>query len=63
MDGSRAGGRTALKITDRCGLRVKEIARQHSDRINTEKWVLEIREGAKGGKSCAYKGAGQGLLC
>ncbi|WP_279238014.1 tyrosine-type recombinase/integrase [Candidatus Galacturonibacter soehngenii] len=34
----------------RAGLRVKEIARLHSDNINLEKGVIEVREGSKNGK-------------
>lgn len=47
----RTESKQALEIACRCGLRSKEIARLHSDCINLDKWVLEVREGAKNGKS------------
>lgn len=40
----------AIEITARTGLRVKEVARLHADRINLDKGVIEVREGAKNGK-------------
>lgn len=43
-------GKKAVEIAYRCGLRSKEIARLHSSCINTDKWVLEVREGAKNGR-------------
>ncbi len=43
-------GRVAIEITSRTGLRVKEVARLHSKCINTTKWVIEVREGAKNGR-------------
>ena len=39
-----------MEITARTGLRIKEVARLHADRINIEKRVIEVREGAKNGK-------------
>lgn len=50
MAGSDCGGKTAMEITARTGLRIKEVARLHADRINLEKRVIEVREGAKNGK-------------
>lgn len=50
LAGRRTEARTALEITYRTGLRSKEVARLHSSCINTEKWVIEVREGAKNGK-------------
>lgn len=46
----RTEAKTALEIAARTGLRSKEIARLHSDCINLEKMVVEVREGAKNGK-------------
>lgn len=43
-------GREAIEITSRTGLRVKEVARLHSKCIDTIKWVIEVREGAKNGR-------------
>lgn len=50
MAGSDCGGKTAMEITARTGLRIKEVARLHADRINLDKRVIEVREGAKNGK-------------
>jgi integrase len=43
-------GWMALHISARCGLRVNEAACLKGARINLTKHVIEIREGAKGGK-------------
>lgn len=50
LAGRRTEAKTALEITYRTGLRSKEVARLHSSCINTDKWVIEVREGAKNGK-------------
>ena len=50
MQQSRSVGKIALEVTARCGLRVREVSHLHADRINLDKKVIEIREGAKGGK-------------
>lgn len=47
---SKSAGRTAIEVSARCGLRAKEIARLSAERINLEKKVIEVREGAKNGK-------------
>lgn len=47
----RAGvAKTAVAISSRTGLRIKEIARLKAEHINTDKWVVEVRDGAKNGK-------------
>lgn len=48
--GRRTMGGVALEIGARCGLRIKEIEHLKGDRINLDKWVIEIREGGKNGK-------------
>lgn len=50
LSGRKTEAKTALEVAYRTGLRSKEIARLHSDCINTDKWVIEVREGAKNGK-------------
>lgn len=50
LEGRRTEAKTALEIAVRTGLRSKEIARLHSSHINVDKWVVEVREGAKNGK-------------
>lgn len=50
MAESDCSGKTAMEITARTGLRIKEVARLHADRINLDKRVIEVREGAKNGK-------------
>ena len=40
----------AVEITGRTGLRVREVACLRTERINTDKWCLEVREGAKNGR-------------
>lgn len=47
----RVNALRAVEIASRCGLRSEEIACLRFDRINLEKMVVEIREGAKNGKS------------
>lgn len=51
MQNRTTEARTAVEIAARCGLRSKEIARLHSDCINLDKGVLEVREGAKNGRN------------
>ena len=50
MQNRTTQARYAVEIAYRCGLRAKEIARLHADCINTNKWIIEVREGAKNGK-------------
>lgn len=50
MADSNCAGKTAMEITARTGLRIKEVARLHADRINLKKGVVEVREGAKNGR-------------
>lgn len=45
-----SNGRTAVEISSRTGLRIKEIAHLRAERINLERKVIEVREGAKNGK-------------
>lgn len=45
-----SNGRTAVEISSRCGLRIKEISHLRGNRINLDKQVIEVREGAKNGK-------------
>ena len=47
---SKACGRTAIELTYRAGLRVKEIERLSPERINLDDKIIEIRKGAKNGK-------------
>lgn len=50
MNSKTTKGKEAIEITSRTGLRAKEVARLHSSCINTVKWVIEVREGAKNGR-------------
>lgn len=45
-----SNGRTAIEISSRIGLRIKEISHLKAERINLDRRVIEIREGAKNGK-------------
>lgn len=50
LDQGNSIAKVATAITARTGLRVKEIARLKAEHINTDKWVVEVRDGAKNGK-------------
>lgn len=45
-----SNGRTAVEISSRTGLRIKEISHLKAERINLDRRVIEIREGGKNGK-------------
>lgn len=47
----RENAQRAVEIASRCGLRSEEIACLRFDRINLDKMMIEVREGAKNGKS------------
>lgn len=50
LRGRETAGSIALEVGIRCGLRSKEISHLRADRINLDRWVVEIREGGKNGK-------------
>lgn len=45
-----SNGRTAVEISSRTGLRIKEISHLRAEQINLDRKVIEVREGAKNGK-------------
>lgn len=47
---SRTMAKISIEITARCGLRVKEVARLRTDRIDLKNNVLHLKEGVKNGK-------------
>lgn len=47
---SRSEGLTALEISSRTGLRIKEIARLETKNVDLEKGIIRVREGGKNGK-------------
>lgn len=51
MGNRQTEAKKAVEVAARCGLRAKEIARLHSSRINLDKGVIEVREGAKNGRN------------
>lgn len=44
------GAQVALELDGRCGLRVAEAAGVYKESIDTQNWVLRVREGAKNGR-------------
>lgn len=50
LNNSKSKAKIAIQITYRAGLRINEVCHLKAERINLEKGVIEIREGAKGGR-------------
>ncbi len=50
LKNGRSEAKHAIEITYRCGARIAEACGLKVEGIRTDKWVIEIREGAKAGK-------------
>lgn len=50
LDSGSSKAKIAVQITYRAGLRINEVCHLKAERINIKKGVIEVREGAKGGR-------------
>lgn len=50
LDNGTSKAKIAVQITYRAGLRINEVCHLKAERINLKKRVIEVREGAKGGR-------------
>lgn len=50
LNNTKSKAKVAIQITYRAGLRINEVCHLKAERINIEKQVIEVREGAKGGR-------------